>query len=97
MERSLSREYYTPQILRCDSRQEVELHTAHTKHQDEGSYSQQHVEEISLLEMGNKCMHYKNNDTGLVLLNSRICCSSMGEIYADILDPELNKACRAIP
>ena len=41
--------------------------------------------------MGNKCKHYKNNGTGTVLLNSRICCSSVGT-YADILDQELNKA-----
>ena len=47
--------------------------------------------------MGKKCKDYKNNGTDPVLLNSRICCSSMGKsTYADILDPELNKACRAI-
>ena len=32
-------------------------------------------------KMGNKRKHYKNNVTGPVLLNIRICCSSMGEIY----------------
>ena len=46
--------------------------------------------------MGNKCKHYKNNGTGHVLLNNRICYFSMGVIWADILDRELNKACRAI-
>ena len=37
--------------------------------------------------MGNKCKHYKINGTGPVWARST---------YADILDPELNKACRAI-
>ena len=46
--------------------------------------------------MGNKCKHYKNG-TGPVLLNSRICCSSMGEIYIRRhTGPELNTAYRAI-
>ena len=38
---------YSSQILRCDSRHDVELQTAHTDHQDEGSYPQQPFEEIS--------------------------------------------------
>ena len=71
MEQSWSREYYSPQILRCDSRQDVELQTAHTEHQDEGNYPQQPSEVISYLKTGNKCKHYNNNGIGPVLLNSR--------------------------
>ena len=40
-------------------------------------------------------MHYKNNGTGHVLLNSRICCSSMGEIYIRRHTGH-KKTCRAI-
>ena len=36
---------------------------------------------LQKLKMGIKCKHYKNNGTGPVLLISRLCCSSMGEIY----------------
>ena len=32
---------------KCDSRQDVELQTAHTEHQDDGGYPQQPFEEIS--------------------------------------------------
>ena len=47
--------------------------------------------------MVNKCKHYKNNGSGPVLLNSRICCSSMGEIYIRRhIGPGTNKAYRAI-
>ena len=53
----------------------------HIQNQDKGSYPQQPFEEISYLKMWNKCKHYKNNSTGHVLRNSRMCCSSMGEIY----------------
>ena len=44
--------------------------------------------------MGNK---YKNNGTGHVLLNRKICCAVWATFsHADILDLELNKAWRAI-
>ena len=55
MERSSFREYYSPQILRCDSRQDVELQTAHTEHQDESSYPQQPFEDILDSKLNKAC------------------------------------------
>ena len=47
--------------------------------------------------MGNKCKHYQNNGTGPVLLIAEYPALVWARsTYADILDPELNKAFRAI-
>ena len=47
--------------------------------------------------MGNKCKHYKNNGTALCYSISEYAAPVWARsTYADILDPELNKTCRAI-
>ena len=73
------------------------MQTAHTEHQDECSYPQQHFEEISSLKMGNKLSTIRT--TALVLYYSIAEYAApvwARSTYADILEPELNKTCRAI-
>ena len=57
MEQNWYREHNSSK-LRCNFRQDFDLETAQTEHQDEGSYPQQPFEEISQLKMWNK--NYKN-------------------------------------